>query len=150
MIAFKPQSLNPQKPAGMPDEWPWNEAVISQEQVATYQLQGWTVMDASAYVLYKATYQAAFDAWYNALPKELPPAISPRQIRIALLNQGITASMIESSLNSLEEPQKSIALIEWEYATEFKRNHPLVPGVAAALGWNDEQLDDLWAYAITL
>ena len=90
---------------------------------------------------------------FNKVPNEpiqsLDP-VSPRQIRIALLKNGITPEIISSALESLEEPQKSAALIEWEYATEFKRDHYLVPSVATSLGWSTEQLDSLWSYAVTL
>ncbi len=68
MIAFKPQSLNPSKPSGMPDEWPWMQINIDESQVSQFQLDGWTVMSAEDYVLYKASYQSAFDAWYATQP----------------------------------------------------------------------------------
>lgn len=76
--------------------------------------------------------------------------VTARQIRRALLAYGLTESTILGALNTLSEPTKSAALIEWEYSNEFFRNNPLVPMVGQMLGWNDDQLDDLWRLAATL
>ena len=76
--------------------------------------------------------------------------VYPRQIRLALLGQGITAQMIEAAIDAMPEPQRSMALIEWEYTAYFERSHPLIPAVGAALGLSEEGIDQLWAYASTL
>lgn len=71
MIAFKTQGQNPAKPAGMPDEWPWQDMIIEDEQQAFYEALDWSCLSADAYVLYKATYQAAYDLWYAAQPNAI-------------------------------------------------------------------------------
>jgi hypothetical protein len=76
-------------------------------------------------------------------PESFAP-ISPRQIRLQLFQMGVTAEMISAGLGSLPEPQKSLAAIEWEYATQFVRENPLVEQVAQLLGWSPDQLDTLW------
>lgn len=84
-------------------------------------------------------------AVYAIAPESVPlPPISPRQIRLALLGAGITLDMIETALGSLPEPEKSAALIEWEYASYFDRSNPLVASVASMLGWGDAELNNLW------
>lgn len=70
MIAFKTQLQNPSKPTGMPDEWPWQETTCSEEEASLFQANGWTVMTADDYVLYKATYQASYNTWYNSQPNQ--------------------------------------------------------------------------------
>ena len=90
-------------------------------------------------------------AKYAAPPaaKQIPD-VTPRQMRQALILSGITMEQISTALNSLPEPQKSLAIIEWEYSIVFQRNRPLVAQVALMLGWTDEQLDQLWYFAATL
>ena len=58
----------------------------------------------------------------------VPSSISPRQIRLWLLRNGISLSTIEQALSNSPE-----ALVEWEYATEIQRNNPLVTMLAEAL-----------------
>lgn len=76
--------------------------------------------------------------------------VTARQIRRGLLALGITGVMIETALNSLPEPTKSAALIEWEYSNEFFRTHELVAMVAQMLGWTAKDLDDLWKLSRSL
>jgi hypothetical protein len=83
-------------------------------------------------------------------PSEAIQDVSPRQIRTALVLSGISLEQVETALNSLPEPQKSLAKIEWEYSVAFKRSRPLVSSVGQMLGWTDQQLDNLWKFAITL
>lgn len=80
----------------------------------------------------------------------LLPDITPRQIRKALVMQGVSLDAVTASLNSLPEPEKSLAIIEWEYATIYERNHPLVAGVSQLLGFSSAQLDELWMLASSL
>lgn len=79
------------------------------------------------------------------------PDVTPRQIRQALvLTDGITIEMVEAALETLPEPTKTLARIEWEYSVAFQRNRPLVTQVGLMLGWTEEQLDNLWLLAGSL
>lgn len=74
-----------------------------------------------------------------------PTAISPRQLRLALLSSGISPDSILNQINLIPDPAlKASALIEWEYSTEFKRNHPLVQSIATALALTEEQVDNIF------
>lgn len=77
-------------------------------------------------------------------------AITPRQIRLALVLSGVSLTDIDNSLNSLPEPTKSLALISWEYAVAFERNDPLVESVGLMLGMTSAQIDQLWMLAASL
>lgn len=83
-------------------------------------------------------------------PPKIIAAVTPRQMRSALLLMGITESMILTAINSLPSPNKDLALIAWEYSTAFERNNSLTALVAADLGWSSDQLDQLWYFAVTL
>lgn len=76
--------------------------------------------------------------------------ISPRQIRMALLSQGLTESAIDSAINSLSSPSKEQAMIAWKYSTTFKRNAEAVAAIGALLNLSSEQLDALWKAAVVL
>lgn len=78
-----------------------------------------------------------------------PDRITPRQARLALLGAGLLAS-IDATLESLPEPQRSAAKIEWEYAVSIERSSPLVATLGSALGLNVEQLDSLFIEAAKL
>ncbi len=81
--------------------------------------------------------------------KSLPNA-TPRQIRQALILSGVSMADIETALNSLPEPTRSLALVEWEYSTAFIRRNPLVMSVGMMLGWTEKQVDDLWELGLSL
>jgi hypothetical protein len=80
----------------------------------------------------------------------IPPEVTPRQIRQALILSGVSMQDITDALNNLSEPTKSLALAEWEYSNAFDRTRPLVASVGQMLGWTSQQLDDLWNFARTL
>lgn len=83
-----------------------------------------------------------------------PPAtqefkpITARQIRLQLLSIGVSLAAVEASLDSLSEPTRSFAKVEWEYANEFERHNPLMAQVAAQLGLNSDSLDQFWLEAM--
>lgn len=79
---------------------------------------------------------------------EIEP-VTPRQMRQALLAWNLL-STVEGAINSMSEPTKSYAKVEWEYSLQFNRSHPLVNQMGAALGMTSEQLDNLWLLAATL
>ena len=82
-------------------------------------------------------------------PPVVPPSVTMRQARLALLGAGLLAS-VDAAINALPSPQKEAARIEWEYATEVQRSSGLVPMMGAALGLDDAALDALFIEAAAL
>lgn len=70
-------------------------------------------------------------------------AVSMRQARLALLNAGLLGS-VALAIDSMPEPAKSAAMIEWEYSSEVWCNKPFVQALGVALGLSDAQLDALF------
>ena len=66
-------------------------------------------------------YGGLFDGPVAPLP---PSSISMRQCRL-ILNQMGLLEKVETFFNQLPEPDRTAALIEWEYATEVKRDSAL-------------------------
>lgn len=82
----------------------------------------------------------------DAPPPAVPAVVSMRQVRLALLGAGLL-SQVDTAIDDMDEPDKSAARIEWEYATELRRDHPLIAGLAAELELSEQQVDDLFIAA---
>lgn len=83
-------------------------------------------------------------------PAPLPP-LTRRQLRLGLLSIGITAEDVEAEINAIVDPtERAYGMIEWQDATQFRRDHPLIAQVAVALALPPEQVDDLWVWALGL
>ena len=98
--------------------------------------------------------QLRFEPWYSeeAILKEVfkrkeeikVKSITPRQARLKLLEVGL-----------LDELEVIITTnrawrIEWEYATEVKRDSPLIDAVASQAGLTDDQVDTMFIEASKL
>lgn len=79
------------------------------------------------------------------------PTISPRQLRLALLETGTSGIQVDALLSAISDPdERDYAVIEWNHATAFGRDHPLIASLGSALGYTEEQIDTLWVWASTL
>lgn len=80
-------------------------------------------------------------------PVEPPPAcpqeVSPRQLRLALNSTGLLTAIEKAVTDSTD----AVLKIEWDYATVFKRHHPSVLAMAAALNKTPEDMDNLFILA---
>lgn len=79
----------------------------------------------------------------------VPQTVTMRQARLALHAAGLLSG-VNAAIASLEEPAKTAAQIEWEYAGIVERNAGLVPAMATALGMTERQIDDLFVAAAAL
>lgn len=76
---------------------------------------------------------------------QIPSVVSMRQARLALLQEGLLAT-VNTAIEAGSEADK----ITWEYATEVNRSEPLVQNMAVSLGVTQQQMDDLFTLASTL
>ena len=79
----------------------------------------------------------------------VPTEVTMRQARLALLENGLLAN-VQPAVNSLPEPDKTKAQIEWEYSNALQRSNPFVDVLGAALGLSSQDLDDLFIQASAL
>lgn len=77
----------------------------------------------------------------------VPEKISSRQLRSQLILQGFNLETIEQVLNQLPEPDRSLAKVDWEYATNFHRNNAMIVAVGQLLNLTDEQIDEIFINA---
>ena len=78
-----------------------------------------------------------------------PQEVTMRQARLALLENGLLAN-VQPAINSLPEPDKTKAQIEWDYSNTLQRGNPFVAILGAALGLSSQDLDDLFIQASAL
>lgn len=77
--------------------------------------------------------------------RQVPEKITPRQVRLLLLQKGMLQNVL-----TLIATQDEATRITWEYATEFQRNNPLLKSLATSLNITDQQLDQFFFEASEL
>jgi len=110
------------------------------EQVDDAWVQQWTVRAATP------DEQTAIDEG-DKVP--VPQEVSMRQARLALLARGVL-DQVDAAIDSLPSPDREAARIEWDYSSVVARNSPLVVMMGAAMGLDDDALDDLFITAARL
>ena len=76
----------------------------------------------------------------------LPKTVTMRQARLALLQSSLLVTVTDAINASTDEALK----IEWEYATEVKRDWPSLISLSTGLGMTDTDLDNIFLLASTL
>lgn len=121
----------------------------------------WVLGAFDAYHLTEETkdnYQYPVDGWIYANDIDQAIAqfanlakstITNRQCKLALLSINKYQAVIDF-IDSMSEPQKTQAKIEWDYANEIERDNPLFLVVAAGIGLTSSEVDDLFELAKTL
>jgi hypothetical protein len=79
----------------------------------------------------------------------VPQAVTMRQARLALHGAGLLP-LVDAAIDSMPEPVRSAARIEWEYSQEVQRHRGFVAQLGAALGLDDAALDGLFVAAAQL
>lgn len=84
-------------------------------------------------------------------PLVIPETISPRQIRLWLIDQGVALSTVADVINGIEdELLREKTKIEWEFSPYVERSHPMINALGAALGLSSEQIDQAFIDAAQL
>lgn len=78
-------------------------------------------------------------------PPSVPTSITPRQVRLLLLQQNLLAD-VEAMIAQQDEATK----ITWQYALEFRRDDPLLNQLATNLNLTQEQIDEFFIQASVL
>ena len=78
-----------------------------------------------------------------------PSVATPLQIRLALIKLG-RLEEIQTFIETLEEPAKSIVLVEWEYALEINKNSTSIQSLGAQMGLTEEEIDDIFELAASI
>lgn len=65
---------------------------------------------------------------------------------LALSRAGLLANA-DAAIAGMTGAAGDEARIEWEYATEIRRDHPMIAALGQALGLDDDAIDDLFRQA---
>lgn len=85
--------------------------------------------------------------WVDYTPP-VPSAVTPRQIRLALIDRGIMPEEITTMIQAVEDPiLRAKSLAEWEFATSVSRNNPLIAQLGEALEFTQEDVDEIFREA---
>lgn len=76
-------------------------------------------------------------------------SVTMRQARLALLAIG-KLNDVNSAINALPEPNRTAALIEWDFASSVEKSSPLIQSLAPQIGISEAQLTDLFNSASLL
>jgi hypothetical protein len=79
-------------------------------------------------------------------PAPLMP-VTRRQLRLTLLAHGLLAA-VDPAIAALSEPDRAIATIEWQDASEYRRDHPLIGQIGGALELAPADIDAMWREAM--
>ena len=79
---------------------------------------------------------------YAPPPDPVPQVVSMFQARAALMAAGLY-----ETVDAAMQQAGGVNLIAWEYATEVRRDSPLVQAMAAELDLSSEQVDSLFQQA---
>ncbi len=78
-------------------------------------------------------------------------ALTARQLRLGLVLNGFSLEQVAATIEGIPvEQDRAMARVEWEYASQFERGHPLIAHVGAELGLTEAQIDAMWGQALTL
>ena len=78
-------------------------------------------------------------------PPAVPPMVTARQARLALLGAGLL-----SAVEAWIAAQGQAVQITWEYSMFYERNSPLIDAAASGLGLTSQQIDSLFIAAAAL
>lgn len=104
-----------------------------------------SLLDAQQYAISKGISIGTITSEERVIDnKQQIASITARQLRLQIVLSGIDLAAVDTAIAQLEEPQRTLAAIEWEYATIYERDHSLVPTIGSILGLSEAELDTLW------
>lgn len=83
--------------------------------------------------------------------RQAMPVLSPRQMNLMLVQIGMAWAQLQAQIDAIgDAEERQVADIEFNRATAFRRDHPLVAQLAIAFGFSDLEMDTMWVYAADL
>ena len=76
--------------------------------------------------------------------KTVPEKITEMQLKSAMILAGIKLTTVDAIIATLPQPQRDLAMVDWEYSTNFYRNNSMINQIAGALKLTTEQVDNIF------
>jgi hypothetical protein len=127
-------------------EWRFVERWLSDSPPGPlYASTGRSVSFDGTKIIVTVTYESTPSIPAPVTTPFIPPAVSPAQARLALLNAGLL-----DQANAAVTAAGGATQITWEYATVIMRTDPLIENLGAALNLTSAQIDQLFIQAATI
>lgn len=128
-----------------------NLRIESDEQaVDTLKRKGWIEAPQPEFDAATHTCDWVDGAWsVSAIPTQVPQEVPLWAFRSMLALSGLTDAA-EAQIAALPEPEKTVALTQWEYGNFIRRDHPLITQMGVQLGLTSEQIDAIFVQANSL
>lgn len=94
--------------------------------------------------------ESALQVWNGSSWSTAPVPFRPltrRQLRRSLLSLGVRTADVEEKIAALPDDQREIALIDWQDASTYDRDHPLVLTLGSAFSLTEDQINAVWLEA---
>lgn len=125
-------------------------AEASQDAVNNLLRKGWVEAPQPAFDPETQTCDWIDGQWVvSPIVVPVPNQVSMWALREAVMELGLKPS-IDTAINNLPEPQKSIAWNRWEYKENIVRESPIIAMLQNELGWTDDFVDDLYKMAYNI
>ena len=122
--------------------------VVETSQTLDYEFVGgaigWDLVNHTGFYLYNPEVYNEYLADKNKV--QVPPIITPRQIRMQLTNSGLRET-VESIINSSTDFELKDW---WEYSLDYDRGNSILIAFATQLGLTEEQVDAMFIEASRL
>lgn len=122
------------------------EVGSSLQQVGGNCPDGWIVMHGERP---SPEHVAQADGSWVLPDPAVPRSITMRQARLLLHSRGLLAS-VQEAIDSLDEPPRIAAQIEWDYSSTMERDKPFVAMIAGHIGLTNDDLDEMFIEAAAL
>lgn len=147
---------NPQVsfPKEMPEERlaEWNVFPVKSSEIPEYDEETHTVEEGEPELVEGEWTQVwnVRELTEDELKARVPESISRRQAKQLLIQLGQIES-IQNIINAVEDPiEKQLLQSWWDDSQTFERHHPTVIEMSSLLGWNEQDLDDMFIDASKL
>lgn len=130
----------------------YKQAITKIIGLQTGELNGETVVkDGELWRILTAEEIILVDSEYKELVSKslVPQSITMRQARLALLAHNKLGD-IQATIDNLPSPMKEQTQIEWEYASDVEITNPLIVQLMSALGFTENDIDNLFIEASKL
>lgn len=108
-------------------------------------MQLYSILDANGHITHTEIHEQC--PLNGAIINDVPTQISAIKFLVQLELEGVTEANILSVINTLPEPNKTIATVSFKRATYFERDNALLLLVGQAYGFNSTKLDEIFINA---
>ena len=121
-----------------------------EQSIETLKRKGWIEAPQPEFDAATHTCEWVDGAWFvSEIPTQVPQEVPLWAFRSMLALSGLTAAAV-AQIAALPEPEKTVALTQWEYGNFIRRDHPLIAQMGVQLGLTSQQINAIFVQANSL